>query len=152
MIHKLLVAEDDEDTRRLYRHLLCDGCTDRECVFAEDGRAAIIAYNAARAKGEPFDLLLLDVMMPRFNGFQVAEHVRFTCRDTETDIVIVTGDPDTWTNMRSSHVHAIEVWTKPLDATEFKRRISYLLERVPCRTDAAASAPLPQQQQGEATR
>ncbi len=144
---KLLVAEDDADTRTLYKQLLCTGDPERECVFAEDGRAAIIAYNAARASGLPFSLLVLDVMMPHANGFQVAEHVRFTCGDTETAIVIVTGDPDTWTNMRSAHIHAGEVWSKPLDALVFKRGIAALLECGPTWTRAKCPPLEPQPQE-----
>lgn len=123
---RILIADDSDDLLEMWHHLLC---RDAQycCALAHDGQAAVELYDAARHSDNPFALLLLDVMMPELNGFQVAEYVRFTAGDAETKIVIVTGMPDELTDARARYVHAVEVWRKPVESAEFKRRVEYLV-------------------------
>lgn len=125
---RVLIADDDDDARILWDKLLCRS-GHYTCVLVEDGQKAIEAYDKARVEGFPFALIMLDVMMPRKNGFQVAEHVRFEAQDNDTCIVIATGSPDHLTAPRAQYVHAVEVWQKPLDVYEFRSRIDYLVEQ-----------------------
>lgn len=71
---RLLVAEDHDDTREMLGMALQQHGWD---VFvAKDGRDALRIYHDAIEKGEYFDALLLDVAMPRLNGFAVGVSVR----------------------------------------------------------------------------
>jgi DNA-binding response OmpR family regulator len=76
---RVLIVDDDPLTRDLVRAVLEDAPYDVD--FAVDGRHAL---DLARENAP--DLILLDVMMPGINGFQVAEALR---RDVDPDCVII---------------------------------------------------------------
>jgi DNA-binding response OmpR family regulator len=63
----VLVVDDDDDTQSLLRALLRDAAV----AVAGDGQTAIELLRSAE-----FDTVILDLMLPRMNGFQVAEVVR----------------------------------------------------------------------------
>jgi len=63
----VLVVDDDDDTQILLRALLRDAAVE----VAADGQRAIELLRSAE-----FDTVILDLMLPRMNGFQVAEVVR----------------------------------------------------------------------------
>src|SRR5207247_6572338 len=66
---KLLVADDDEANRTmLARRLTRLG---HQVSLAENGREAL-----AKARAEPFDLLLLDIQMPELSGYEVLEQLK----------------------------------------------------------------------------
>ncbi len=66
----LLVVDDDEDNRyTLTSRLRRNGYTD--IVTASDGRQALELLRT-----RPFDLVLLDLMMPGLNGYQMLEHLK----------------------------------------------------------------------------
>ncbi len=66
---KLLVAEDEKDVRELIEIIL--RYHGFEVVSARDGREAIAA-----AEAEQFDLILLDVRMPRVDGYEACRRLR----------------------------------------------------------------------------
>jgi CheY-like chemotaxis protein len=84
---KILVAEDDEDIRFMMRTLL--GMKGYSVVEARDGQETVDV-----AREERPDIILMDLQLPRLNGFAVARFVRQDERLRDTPIVIVTGhDP-----------------------------------------------------------
>lgn len=65
---KVLVADDEQELLELLRFSLdADGC---EVVTASDGRKAL-----ELAKKTPFDLIILDVMMPHLDGYHVCREI-----------------------------------------------------------------------------
>ena len=66
---RVLVAEDNVFNRELLEHIL--PCLGLSAAMAVDGREAL-----ARLEREPFDLLLLDIHMPKLDGFQVIGAIR----------------------------------------------------------------------------
>lgn len=70
---RILIAEDDSTSARYMSGLLARL---GECVVAEDGEIALDAYNKAKEEGRPFQLICLDIMMPRRNGQEVLEEIR----------------------------------------------------------------------------
>ncbi|SNR61912.1 two-component system, chemotaxis family, response regulator CheY [Humidesulfovibrio mexicanus] len=70
---RILIAEDDCASARYMSGLLARF---GECVLAEDGELALAAYCLALEEGRPFQLLCLDIMMPRRNGQEVLEEIR----------------------------------------------------------------------------
>lgn len=70
---RILIAEDDPTSARYMEGLLSRF---GECVVVDDGDLALDAYQAALEENRPFQLICLDIMMPRKNGQEVLEDVR----------------------------------------------------------------------------
>jgi CheY-like chemotaxis protein len=83
----ILVAEDDNDIRLMMRVLL--GMKGYRVVEACDGQEAVDVAKESRP-----DLILMDLQLPRLNGFAVARFVRQTDSLRQVPIVVVSGhDP-----------------------------------------------------------
>ena len=70
---KILVAEDDFISRTVLQEILAPYGT---CHLAVDGQEAMDAYEGALAAGEPYDLICLDIMMPKLDGQEVLQQIR----------------------------------------------------------------------------
>jgi two-component system chemotaxis response regulator CheY len=70
---RILIAEDDPATQKLMqRYLSAYG----DCTVAANGQDAINAFIEAQNQKQPYDMLCLDIMMPKMSGHQVLEDVR----------------------------------------------------------------------------
>ena len=70
---KCLIAEDDLVTRKLLKTFLSEVS---ECHATIDGQKAVAAFKTALDRGEPYDLMCLDIMMPEMDGHQVLQTIR----------------------------------------------------------------------------
>jgi len=73
MALRFLVADDDVSSGRLFRIYLEDM---GEVVLAEDGQEALRLFEEALDLGNPFDGVVLDMLMPRADGAEVLEGIR----------------------------------------------------------------------------
>jgi two-component system chemotaxis response regulator CheY len=64
---KILIVEDDNDSRRYIHKILSDY---GKCDLTVDGIEAIEAFLMALDENEPYDLLCIDIMMPKVNGLK----------------------------------------------------------------------------------
>src|SRR4051794_13108378 len=71
---RILIADDGDDVRRLLRLYL--RTTGAEIIEVTDGRSACDAAFAAQNAGRDFDLILLDMEMPRLDGYTAATMMR----------------------------------------------------------------------------
>lgn len=118
---KLLVADDDPLNRKLLETLLrSEGY---EVVCASSGAAALEEIGA----GMP-DLLLLDLMMPRMDGFEVVRRIRADPATADLAILMVTSLDDQGARTRLATAGVTEILTKPLDRWELKARVEKLLQ------------------------
>jgi two-component system chemotaxis response regulator CheY len=70
---KILIAEDDVTSRKfLYKFLSQYG----ECDFVVDGLEALDAFLISLKESKPYDLICLDIMMPKVNGVKVLKSIR----------------------------------------------------------------------------
>lgn len=97
-----------------------------EVVEARDGYAVLRLAGA-----EPFDLLLLDVMMPGLSGFDVAERLREDERTAALPIVFVSARADEADVRRGLQLGALAYITKPFDPLSLGERLSALLDGPP---------------------
>jgi adenylate cyclase len=108
---RVLVVEDDADTRSLLHDMLVrEGCA---VDVAEDGIAAL-----ARVTAEPPDLILLDLMMPRMNGFEFVEALRATPDKASIPIVVLTAKDLTEAELLRLRGEAERVLRKSLHSRE----------------------------------
>ncbi|MBF0101222.1 MAG: response regulator [Desulfobacterales bacterium] len=87
-----------------------------------------IAKNGFRAldyvKKQLPDLILLDVMMPEMNGYQVCSHLKANPRSKEIPIIFITAMSDTENITKGFSVGAVDYITKPFHAAEVKARVN----------------------------
>ncbi|MGE5844289.1 MAG: response regulator [Syntrophaceae bacterium] len=101
---RILVLEDDASTCRLMQIFL-----DQigECRIVSGGRTALDSFQSALDQGKPFDLLLLDIMVPEINGIDVLKKVRMIERsrgihDRNRAKVIITSSLSDARNMEQA--------------------------------------------------
>jgi two-component system alkaline phosphatase synthesis response regulator PhoP len=91
---------------------------------ASEGEAGL-----ERASSEPFDLIILDVMLPRLNGFDVCRDLRQ--RGVSTPIIMLTARGQVVDKVVGLKLGADDYVTKPFEMIELLARIESLLRRVP---------------------
>jgi len=119
----LLVVDDNEDNRALLTTRL-GRLGYHDVTEAENGRQALELL-----RGQPFDLVLLDVMMPEVNGYQVLEQLRAEGRLTHLPVIMVSALTELDSVIRCIELGAEDYLTKPLNATLLKARVGACLEK-----------------------
>ncbi len=112
----ILVVDDELISRYTVEALLAS--EGYNLVFAENGKEAL-----EKAQELIPDLMLLDVMMPDMDGFEVCQHLRNDKRLAELPIVIVTALDDRESRLRGLEVGADDFMSKPFDRAELRARI-----------------------------
>jgi two-component system alkaline phosphatase synthesis response regulator PhoP len=97
---------------------------------AADGDAAV-----QRASGEPFDIIILDVMLPGRDGFDVAKTVRQ--HGVQTPILMLTARTQVVDRVIGLKLGADDYLTKPFEMVELLARIEALLRRAPATSGVA---------------
>ncbi len=117
---KVLIVDDDINICELLRlYLEKDGF---DTVIANDGEAAIVKFNLE----EP-DLILLDVMMPKLDGWQVCRTIR---KSSQVPIIMLTAKGETFDKILGLDLGADDYVTKPFDSKEVVARVKAVLRRV----------------------
>ncbi len=86
---KILIVDDDPQLRQALRLALKS--KGFRCEEAENGRRALEKLCEATVRQEPYDLVLLDIIMPEVDGWQFLQAVKSNPLWSQTKIVIVTG-------------------------------------------------------------
>jgi two-component system alkaline phosphatase synthesis response regulator PhoP len=97
---------------------------------AADGHSAV-----QRASGEPFDIIILDVMLPGRDGFDVAKTVRQ--HGVQTPILMLTARTQVVDRVIGLKLGADDYLTKPFEMVELLARIEALLRRAPATSGVA---------------
>jgi len=121
-IARVLVADDNELNRDLLsRRVRRLG---HEVVLAEDGRQTLELLRA-----EPFDVVLLDIMMPNLNGYEVLEAVRVDEHLMHIPIIMISAVDDPESIARCIRLGAVDYLPKPFDPTILQARLGASLAR-----------------------
>lgn len=116
---KLLVVEDDRDTS--------DGVCE---YFREAGYEVSPAYDGEEAlaltKMHSFDLVLLDVMLPKLIGLAVLHELR---KSSDVPVIMLTAVGDEYTQIASFNGMADDYVTKPFSIVLLEKRVEALLRR-----------------------
>jgi len=117
----IMMVDDDPLMLETVQTLLEDaGYTD--FVMTDDPRAAI-----ELAEVHQPDVLLLDLLMPQVDGFQVLERVRASDLLRFTPVVILTAESDATAKLRALELGATDFLLKPVDASELRLRVRNVL-------------------------
>ena len=133
-----MVVDDVEDNREVLRRRLAREGYDVTC--ASNGREAL-----ERIANAPFDLVLLDVMMPEMGGIEMLR--RYRQNGGAAPVVMISGLDEPQTVVHAMRVGASDYVTKPLNAEELLETLERVVERNPLRAGTStqvipqASAP-----------
>ncbi|MGN0984243.1 MAG: response regulator transcription factor [Gemmiger sp.] len=116
---KILVVDDDKNICELLRlYLVKEGY---EVTLAHDGTAALAAYEKLHPA-----LILLDVMMPGMDGWEVCRKIR---GKSNIPIIMLTAKGETYDKVLGLELGADDYIVKPFDAKEVTARIKAVLRR-----------------------
>jgi signal transduction histidine kinase/DNA-binding response OmpR family regulator len=118
---RVLVADDHPVNRRLLQALLASW--GMHTTLVDSGRAAIAAVDATLARGEAFDLIVLDSRMPDLDGISVAEDIVRRGAHRGAGIMLLTSDLRPGEIARSVTAGVIACLAKPIIPSELRRAI-----------------------------
>ena len=119
MAKRILIVDDEPRYLRLLEaNLRTEGY---EVATAKDGLQALEVFST-----QPIDLVLLDVMMPRLDGFETCQRLR---EFSNVPIVILTARGEAQDRVRGLDLGADDYLVKPFSATELLARVRAVLRR-----------------------
>ena len=116
---KILLADDEVSIQKLISGLLED--EGHECVCVEDGTDALEAFENAS-----FDLVILDVMMPRMDGMQATVRIR---EEKNSPIIMLSAKSEDYDKIGGLGAGADDYVTKPFNPMELIARVKSQLRR-----------------------
>jgi type II secretory ATPase GspE/PulE/Tfp pilus assembly ATPase PilB-like protein/ActR/RegA family two-component response regulator len=121
---KIVVADDDKGIVKVIEAALEQLPMDVKIFKAGDGVEALSVIESNGA-----DLLILDVMMPRMDGFAVCDHLRKDLRTAFLPILMLTASADQNNRSKGYMVGTDDYMSKPFEVSEFVARVARLLRR-----------------------
>jgi len=120
----VLVVEDEQNIRELVcLHL---GLESYDCIQAADGEEAL-----KLARGRPFDLVILDVMLPGLDGVTVCRAIRRDSANPDVPVLMLTARREESDKVVGLESGADDYLTKPFGVRELVARVRALLRRGP---------------------
>ena len=117
---KILVVDDESRMRKLVKDFLVKAGYD--VIEAGDGEQAVDTFYAQK----DIALIILDVMMPKMDGWQVCREIR---KSSQVPIIMLTAKGETFDKVFGLELGADDYITKPFDAKEVLARIKAVLRR-----------------------
>ncbi|PEO62731.1 DNA-binding response regulator [Bacillus toyonensis] len=117
--YHILVVEDDQEIQELIKQFLMT--QQYKVIVASDGLEGMKQFNK-----QSFDLILLDVMMPNLNGFEVAKMIR---SQSNIPIILLTALEEEQDQMKGFDLGIDDYITKPFSFHVLMRRVEAVLRR-----------------------
>lgn len=131
MARKVLVVDDEKLIVKGIRFSLEQDGMDVDCAY--DGREALDL-----AAENQYDVILLDVMLPEYSGFEVCQQIR---EYSNVPIIMLTAKGDDMDKILGLDYGADDYITKPFNILEVKARIKAIMRRTGNQTPAAQEPP-----------
>lgn len=109
----VLIAEDDVNVRELLQAALQ---ADYRLLLAKDGLQTI-----EQVKTQSPDLILMDIWMPKLNGWQVIREIR--ALHNTVPIIVITGHPDPYNKLKAEKFGVVDCLSKPFDLIYLQKLI-----------------------------
>jgi len=112
----ILVVDDTPENLRLLSTMLTNRGYAPRCVI--NGQMALRACNS-----HPPDLILLDLMMPEMNGYEVCQHLKSEAKTREIPVIFISGKDELFDKVNAFSVGAVDYISKPFQFEEVLARI-----------------------------
>ena len=109
MARRVLIVDDEESTRLLLGRIL-ESIPGLEATLADSGEAAL-----KMLAERPFDLILLDLMMPGIGGIEALTRIRNSKANQKTPVIVVSVLADTPTKNVCRSMGVVEYIVKPIE-------------------------------------
>ena len=119
MAKKVLVVDDEKLIVKGIRFSLEQDGMEVDCAY--DGQEAL-----DYATNNQYDIILLDIMLPKMNGFEVCQHIR---EFSDVPIIMLTAKGDDMDKILGLEYGADDYMTKPYNILELKARIKAIIRR-----------------------
>lgn len=116
---KILIVDDDENIAELISLYLIKECFDTE--IAADGEAAIQKFKAYQP-----DLILLDIMLPGIDGYDVCREIR---KNSNVPIIMLSAKGEIFDKVLGLKIGADDYMVKPFDSNELVARVQAIMRR-----------------------
>ncbi len=126
MSKNILVVDDDKNICELLRLYL-----EKEVILAHDGEEALIKFEQNNV-----DIILLDIMMPRLDGWQVCREIRKT---SNAPIIMLSAKGEVFDKVLGLELGADDYIVKPFDTKEVVARIKAVLRRIDCKQNDSST-------------
>ncbi|MEG4071857.1 ATP-binding protein [Microcoleus sp. Pol14C2] len=112
----ILVVDDTPENLRLLSTMLTQRGYTPRCVI--NGKMALRACNS-----NPPDLILLDIMMPEMNGYEVCQHLKLEAKTREIPVIFISAKDEVFDKVNAFAVGAVDYISKPFQFEEVLARI-----------------------------
>ena len=138
----MLIVDDDEAVRMALRLVLDE---DHDVLEAGDGRAALDLL-----AGHRVDVMVLDLLLPKTDGFEVLQRVRALSH--QVPVIVISGINTSWTAATAMRLGVVDYITKPFDDAQVLSAIAESLDQTrrregpaqrPCAEDASCALASP---------
>ncbi len=116
---KILIVDDDTNISELISLYLIKECFETQTV--EDGESALVAFKEFSP-----DLILLDLMLPGMDGYQVCRELR---KDSNVPIIMLSAKGEVFDKVLGLELGADDYMIKPFDSKELVARVKAVLRR-----------------------
>ena len=118
-MNRILVIDDDKELCALIKQSVLQECIKADCCYS--GKSGLL-----QLKEKEYQLVILDVMMPGYDGFEILEQIR---KENSLPILMFTSKNDSASKVRGLRAGADDYLTKPFDMDELIARIVSLIRR-----------------------
>ena len=118
-MNRVLIIDDDRELCALIKQSILQECIEADCCYS--GKSGLL-----QLKKKEYHLVILDVMMPGFDGFETLEQIR---QESSLPILMFTSKNDSASKVRGLRAGADDYLTKPFDMDELVARTVSLIRR-----------------------
>ena len=118
-MNRVLIIDDDKELCALIKQSVLQESIEADCCYS--GKSGLM-----QLREKEYQLVILDVMMPGFDGFETLEQIR---KESSLPILMLTSKNDSASKVRGLRTGADDYLTKPFDMDELIARILSLIRR-----------------------
>jgi signal transduction histidine kinase/DNA-binding response OmpR family regulator len=122
---KVLLVDDNRTNRRILEGML--GRWEMKSSSVQDGEEALAKLSEAQDAGEPFALILMDMHMPKMDGFELIEKIRHSPHPSTATIMMLTSAGHRGDAARCQELGVAAYLLKPIRQSELREAIARVL-------------------------